>query len=185
MVRRQGSNCHTRGRRHNIFLYDAGNVLIRISQDSEETDYYMNHNAAKGINSGTVDGRGQVLITKKDTTKDDNQSFREAELDAGGTFTLDDFNGNTGETLTITVNSISNDEADISIVLTGFSTTDTPAPTASMAPSTIPSMAPSTIPSKAPSTIPSKAPSTIPSMAPSTIPYPEQPYPKTPSISKV
>jgi hypothetical protein len=157
-----------------------GSVLIRIPQDSDGTDYYMNYNARKGMNSQTQEGIDQVLITKKDTSEDSNVSFRIIELDAGGTFTLDDFNGNTGETVTITVNSISNDAADISIVLTGFSTTDTSAPTAT--PSKVPTAAPSSTPSLVPSTIPSmESPPTV-SSAPSTSANPSAAPTKSPSV---
>eukprot|EP00980_Cylindrotheca_fusiformis_P018249 scaffold5930_cov177-Cylindrotheca_fusiformis.AAC.4 len=144
-------------------------VLIRIVPDTLDTHYYMNYNALKGINKSTQEGRDQVLVTKKDITYERNVSWRIAELDATNTFKLNDFNGKKGETLTITVNSIVDDVADISIVLSGFPQKSPPAPTnkPSLAPSTSP---PTPVPSHSPSMQPTFQPSASPSMMDSTPP---------------
>eukprot|EP00980_Cylindrotheca_fusiformis_P018251 scaffold5930_cov177-Cylindrotheca_fusiformis.AAC.6 len=147
-----------------IVDYDTtdANVLIRIVPDTLDTHYYMNYNAAKGMNKASTEGRDQVLVTKKDVTYEKNVSWRIAELDATNTFKLNDFNGKSGETLTITVNSIVDDVADISIVLSGFSQTN---PTT--APTSKPSLAPSTSP---PTAVPSHSPSAQPTLEPSVSP---------------
>eukprot|EP00980_Cylindrotheca_fusiformis_P003004 scaffold695_cov113-Cylindrotheca_fusiformis.AAC.1 len=176
-----------------IVDYDTtdANVLIRIVPDTLDTHYYMNYNAAKGMNKASTEGRDQVLVTKKDITYEKNVSWRIAELDATNTFKLNDFNGKKGETLTITVNSIVDDVADISIVLSGFpdapapttppvtppptKTPDAPAPTTTPdapAPTTPPTKAPTPAPTKPPTPAPTKPPTPAPTKPPTSKPTP-------------
>ncbi|CAJ1959940.1 unnamed protein product [Cylindrotheca closterium] len=138
------------------FAITKNKVLIEIQQTSSPTFFYVNYNRATGINSGTVEGANSVLVVSKNTTIDTNVSFANATLSSGNSFAISNFNGKSGETLTITFTSLENNEANVDIVLTGFPETT---PTASINPSLAPSKAPSMLPSRAPSTVPSNQPS--------------------------
>jgi hypothetical protein len=94
-------------------------VLIEIKQSTSYWAYYMNYNAAKGMNSHTQEGANQVLITAKYTTNESNLSYLVRKLSSGDSMQMSNFNSISGETLTISFVSLSNDVANISIVLSG------------------------------------------------------------------
>jgi hypothetical protein len=97
----------------------------------------MNYNAAKAMNSQTQEGPDQVLITAKYTTNESNLSYLVGKLSSGDSMQMSNFNSISGETLTISFVSLSNDIANISIVLSGPTV---PAP--SISPTKAPSAAP-------------------------------------------
>lgn len=95
-------------------------VLIEIEQTTSALAYYMNYNAAKGINSQTQEGADQVLVTRKLVSNESNLSVLVGALSPGESMAVSDFNGIIGETLTISFDSVgSNDIANVSIVLSG------------------------------------------------------------------
>jgi hypothetical protein len=112
-------------------------VLIEIKQSTSYWAYYMNYNAAKGMNSYTQEGPDQVLITAKYTMNESNLSYLVGKLSSGDSMQMSNFNSRSGETLTISFVSLSNDIANISIVLSGPTV---PAP--SISPTKAPSAAP-------------------------------------------
>lgn len=141
----------------------SNKVLIEIQQTSSTTFYYVNYNRASGINAQTQFGADQVLIASKDTSTESNVSMSLAALAAGQSFSISDFNGNTGQTLTITFISLESNEANVEVALSGFSV----GPSVSVAPSLSPSQ--SNVPSQKPSIFPSGKPSvdsSMPSLSP-------------------
>ncbi|CAJ1936136.1 unnamed protein product, partial [Cylindrotheca closterium] len=154
-------------KRAGIVEYDttANKVLIQIRQTSSTTFYNINYNHATGLSEGTQEGANRVLVVSKDEAVDSNASMAQANLSSGNSFAISNFNGKSGETLTISFTLLENNEANVDIVLTGFQETS---PTASITPSPAPSKAPNKILSRAPS--PSKAPSKTPTRAPSNAP---------------
>eukprot|EP00526_Cylindrotheca_closterium_P008389 CAMPEP_0113624610 /NCGR_PEP_ID=MMETSP0017_2-20120614/12694_1 /TAXON_ID=2856 /ORGANISM="Cylindrotheca closterium" /LENGTH=850 /DNA_ID=CAMNT_0000534661 /DNA_START=60 /DNA_END=2612 /DNA_ORIENTATION=+ /assembly_acc=CAM_ASM_000147 len=168
----------------------SNKVLIEIQQTSSTTFYYINYNRATGINVDTQEGADSVMLVSKDTSVESNVSMNLAILSSGQSHTLSDFNGVTGETLTITFTSLANNEANVDIVLSGFPVgpTTTPSVQPSITPSRTPSRAPSTLPSTIPSNSPSgsasAAPSRTPSRAPSTLPSLSPSLSFAPSLSR-
>ncbi|CAJ1954132.1 unnamed protein product [Cylindrotheca closterium] len=90
-----------------IVDYDTTNhdVTVDIVQPQLQLNYYVSFNAGKEVNSGVREGNNQVLIFQK-ALIDGNDSWRVADLAAGQSFTVSDFNGKTGDKFTISVNSI-------------------------------------------------------------------------------
>ncbi|CAJ1949103.1 unnamed protein product [Cylindrotheca closterium] len=90
-----------------IVDYDTTNydVTVEILQPQLQLNYYISFNAGKEFNSGVREGKNQVLIFKQ-ALIDGNDSWRVADLAPGQSFTVSDFNGKTGDKLTITVNSM-------------------------------------------------------------------------------
>ncbi|KAL3935127.1 MAG: hypothetical protein SGBAC_009289 [Bacillariaceae sp.] len=92
-------------------------VLVEIVQPSRQLNYYIGFNAAKGFNSGVRQAMNQVAVYQKPRV-DGNDSLRVADLSSGHRHTIANFNGVTGETLTIDVLSINiSGEAQIRIKL--------------------------------------------------------------------
>ena len=163
----------------------SNKVLLEIQQTSSTTFYYINYNRGTGINVGTQEGKDSVLVVSKDTSVDTNFSMSQAILATGQALTINNFNGNSGETLTITFTSLVNNEATVDVVLTGFATGPTikPSSTPSLVPSRAPSRAPSTVPSNKPSANTSASPSKMPSSSPSKMPSNSPSAASAPSIS--
>eukprot|EP00980_Cylindrotheca_fusiformis_P030323 scaffold24655_cov147-Cylindrotheca_fusiformis.AAC.2 len=152
-------------------------VLIKVQQSRSPWAFYLNYNAAKGMNRLTQEGKDQVLVTMKNTVNDENLSMLTKLMDPGDILELKNFNGKDGETLTIQFASLTNGEADIAIVLRGPSVpsptlnpTDYPAPAPTMKPTMSPTSTPSidTLLSSMP--LPSQDPSQKPSQNPTTTP---------------
>jgi hypothetical protein len=81
-------------------------MIIRIMDRSSNIDYYVNFNHAYDFNSGTQEGRNQVLITSRSYGTGYGESDLLAKLNSGGTHTLSNFGGS-GLPLAINVTSIS------------------------------------------------------------------------------
>jgi hypothetical protein len=77
-------------------------VLIEIPQPRLRINYYIGFNAAKGFNSGVMEGGDKVLVFEKPWI-DGNDSWRQADLTAGSTHTISNFDGVVGDFLKITV----------------------------------------------------------------------------------
>lgn len=116
----------------------SDHVLIEIRQSSSDWAYYLNYNAAKGFNVGTVEGRNNVLITTKHTRNAGNQSNLLSKLLDGDSYSIADFNGRRGETLVVRFHSMMMGAAKISISLNGASTQSL-----ASSPSALPSSSPS------------------------------------------
>jgi hypothetical protein len=167
---------------------DDANVLIKIQQTSSPWTFFMNYNAAKGMNRNTMEGKDQVLITTKFTGNEENLSRLVSKLDPGEGLELSSFNGKSDETLRVKFLSLTNGVADISIELSGPTV---PVPTISMPPSVMPSIQPSSSPLSSivfvfggPTALPSNPPSTMasmPSFQPSALPT-QQPTTSVPSF---
>jgi hypothetical protein len=91
-------------------------VAVKIAGDSSR-DYYVSFNRVTGINSGSQEGRNQVLVHSRVPGTTYALSNLEAKLSFGGTFVIPSFGG--GPTVTVQVNSILNTfpvwYADISV----------------------------------------------------------------------
>lgn len=104
------------------------NVLIEINFSRASWAYFLNYNAMKGMNSQTLEGRNKLMITRKYTTNESNNSDLLSGLSEGDEFKDHNFNGVPGETLTVRFISVSNGVANISILLSSPSI-PTPLPT--------------------------------------------------------
>jgi hypothetical protein len=135
-------------------------MLIKINNSSSSTDHYINFNYKSSFNSGTVEGGNQVLIV---TAGAEGNGYAESELvaklSALGVYTADV----NGETLEVTINSISGSRANVDICLGTGCLPATPSPTKS--PTSTPTKAPTKNPTSAPNQ-PTKAPTKNPTSAP-------------------
>ncbi|CAJ1928705.1 unnamed protein product [Cylindrotheca closterium] len=149
------------------------NVLLEIKQTTSPWAFYVNYNLAKGLNRLTMEGADQVLVTMKNTKNDENFSFLARAMDPGDSLVLENFNGKNGETLTVTFVSVSGEDADISVVLSGPSIpVPTPPPTGRPTPHPTkpPTQAPITAsPTKSPTIAPTKAPTAKPTKPPAAV----------------
>jgi hypothetical protein len=125
------------GQLASIVDYPTANtdVLIEINQSRSAWSYFVNYNAAKDMNSQTLEGRNNVLITMKFKTNEANNSNLIAKLSEGDEFKDYNFNGVNGETLTYKFISVGNGVANISIVLSGPSIPSIPTPAPTNSPS--------------------------------------------------
>jgi len=105
-----GDTCFT-GLLYGVADFEVGNgakiVVVKINDPrEEEQDFYVAFNRATGINSGTREGRNQVLVT---TTGEEGRAYSEstllAKLNAIESYTISNFAG-TGSDLTVSVDSI-------------------------------------------------------------------------------
>lgn len=166
-----------------------GTTVVKINNSQNgQPDYFLNYNKKAGVNSGTVEGGNQVMIT---STGSEGTAYSESELLAklsvGGTHSIVNFEG-TGNDVTITFESMdtSASPSPARVVISyngmvcGSGTASPVTPSPSKAPVTpSPSKAPMTAapitpsPSKAPVTSapitlsPSKAPVTSAPITPS------------------
>jgi hypothetical protein len=103
-------------------------VLVKLNTSGSSTDYFVNFNRRFGINSGTVEGGDQVTVVMQGS---EGTAYAESELvaklNALDTYTISNFDGS-GETATVTVNSIGGATADVSICI-GPCPSPTPIPT--------------------------------------------------------
>merc|ERR1711865_731249 len=173
-------------------------INVRLVQDGDTynttlrtygRDYYIGFNDAYGINTGTIEGRNQVLLFVKDTGGPNNygESSRLAGLDVGQSVTIKDY-GSTKTTLadiTISFESLTNNGRDANIIITTLQpqsqltpgpinppTSDSPSASPSSKPSASP-MDATPPPSKAPTDAtppPSKVPTTKPTDPPTSSP---------------
>merc|ERR1711865_1238047 len=172
-------------------------INVRLVQDGDTynttlrtygRDYYIGFNDAYGINTGTIEGRNQVLLFVKDTggPNEYGESSRLAGLDVGQSVTIKDY-GSTKTTLadiTISFESLTNNGRDANIIITTLQPQSqlTPGPinpptsdSPSASPSSKPS-APTDAPTEAPTTeapataAPTKVPTTKPTDPPTSSP---------------
>lgn len=115
---------HVAGRIASIVDYPTADakVLFKIKQSNSEWAYFLQYNAAKGFNSGTAEGRNKVMITAKQTGNSGNPSTLLSILGVGDSYSILNFDGKLGETLTVGVRAITPTEAFITIDLNGSST---------------------------------------------------------------
>merc|ERR1712226_1276470 len=163
-----------------------GTTVVKINNSQNgQPDYFLNYNKRAGVNSGTVEGGNQVMIT---STGSEGTAYSESELLAklsvGGTHTIVDFEG-TGNDVTITFESMdtSASPSPARVVISyngmvcGSGTASPVTPSPSKAPVTpSPSKAPMTAapitpsPTYAPTTkSPSKKPTPSPTGSPVTL----------------
>lgn len=139
----------------NIVDYSTTNddVLVEIVEPSSQLNYYIGFNAAKGFNDGTRAGKNQVLVYNKPRI-DGNDSLRVADLSSGQSYTISDFNGITGDTLSISVLSIDTTSylAQVRVTLNRLNSPPTPMPTR------FPTTAPTRLPTKRPTPSPTLRP---------------------------
>ncbi|CAJ1954133.1 unnamed protein product [Cylindrotheca closterium] len=139
----------------NIVDYPTTNddVLIEIVEPASQKNYYVGFNVGKGFNQGTRHGKNQVLVYSKPVAAGID-SLRVADLSSGDSFTISDFNGITGNTLSISVLSIdlSSDLAQVRVTLNRKHSPPTPMPTR------YPTPAPTRLPTRRPTPSPTLRP---------------------------
>ena len=79
-------------------------MIIRIRSDSK--DYYIHFNRKIGMNSGTLEGGNQVLVSSRIPGTGLAVSYLVAKLSGGGVFNIPNFN-RSATTLAVVVSSIS------------------------------------------------------------------------------
>ena len=133
---------------------EQGTIVLKINNSqSSQVDYFLNYNKKAGVNSGTLEGGNQVMITSRES---ENTAYSSSELLAklsiGGTYTIANFEG-TGNDVTITFESmdtsVSPNPARVVISYNGMvcGSDVTASPTTTLAPITpSPSKAPVTSP---------------------------------------
>jgi hypothetical protein len=133
----------------------ANTVIIQLQQESLGNHWYVGFNAQKGFNIETKEAKNQVVVIE-DTN---SLSIRRADLNAGDSYTIDNFDGKEGDRLTISVSSINIEEgsAKISLYLEK-------GPTAS------PTLVPTTMPTASPPSVPTERPSVSPTISPTLVP---------------
>lgn len=106
------------------------NVLLEIPQPKLRLNYYISFNAAKGFNSGVREGQNKVVIFEKPWI-DGNDSWRVADLDAGGVYTINNFDGVVGNDMRVKVLGINyqTSEAQVYLELDRARIEPTPSPT--------------------------------------------------------
>jgi len=77
-------------------------VLVEIVQSSVRINYILGFNAAKGFNSGVMNGQNQVIVYEK-PWHEGNDSRRIADLSLGQAHTIRNFNRVAGDVMTISV----------------------------------------------------------------------------------
>lgn len=107
-------------------------VVIKINNPNSADDYYVGYNLKTSHNSGSAEGGNQVTIQIQggegsSTASSGPRSTLLAKLSAGGTWSIND---PSGRPISVTFNSASNEEADVSITY-GTVVPTTPAPTSS------------------------------------------------------
>jgi len=147
-------------------------VLLEIVQPTRQLNYYITFNAVKGFMSGVRAAKNQVVVYEKPSV-DGNDSWRVADLSSGESFSISDFNGVTGDTLTITAVSINlgTSEAVVRVKLNRAKPLPTDAPTSRPTPA--PTIAPTRIPTPTPTKAPTRRPIPSPTVRPT--PNPTRP----------
>jgi len=139
----------------------ATTVLLKVQDDANSVDYYVNFNAKKGINSGTREGGNQVTTTSKTLAVRDSYGESEfvAKLGGQASFTFANYN--------ITVDAIdtTKGKAHVTLLLTGQSVCMPPSPAPANAPTTGFSSMSTTLP-------PTSKPMTVMPISPPTTPFP-------------
>ncbi len=107
-------------------LSSANNEIIMAKINDGIDDWYVSFNRGTGINSGTVEGRDQVLVHKRPQGTGFAQSYLMAKLNAGSTY-----NGITvdGSAVPVTVFTINTSEFGYAQVRIGNGAPTTPEPT--------------------------------------------------------
>merc|ERR1711865_36639 len=151
----------TNGKLINVRLVQDGDTYNTTSK-TYGRDYYIGFNDAYGINTGTIEGRNQVLLFVKDTGGPNNygESSRLAGLDVGQSVTIKDY-GSTKTTLadiTISFESLTNNGRDANIIITTLQ----PTPPPRKAPTTKPTDPPTSLPVQSPTPAPVSQPTSSP-----------------------
>mmetsp|Transcript_19939 Transcript_19939/g.29570 ORF Transcript_19939/g.29570 Transcript_19939/m.29570 type:complete len:625 (-) Transcript_19939:1231-3105(-) len=174
---------------HRELATDGEKMIVRISDQDSNIDYFVHFNRRSGFNGNTREGGNKVLVASASWDHNKNIyliSDLLAKLDAGASFTIPDFGGISGASLTIFVPWIlleprnkARVEISFSSPLTAEPSPSPISPTQSSFPSALPTVPyPSALPTLPyPSTVPTIVyPSTVPTVVyPSalpTIPYP-------------
>jgi len=144
-------------------------ILLEISEPARQLNYNVGFNVAKGFNEGVRQGKNQVLVFRNPKING-NDSLRVADLSSGQSFTISDFNGMSGDTLTISVLSIDMAayEAQVRVSLDRKNPAPTRTPT--RVPTTAPTRTPTRVPTTAPTRLPTTAPTNLPTRLPTTAP---------------
>eukprot|EP00980_Cylindrotheca_fusiformis_P025019 scaffold12924_cov107-Cylindrotheca_fusiformis.AAC.1 len=110
----------------------SNDIIIEIPQARFKKNLYIGYNAAKGMNSEVREGQNKVVVFEKPFI-DGNDSWRVADLDSGGVYSVSTFNGVVGNTLVIKVLSVNYQSgvAQVKVTLNGARPAPTPAPTPS------------------------------------------------------
>ncbi len=139
----------------------ATTVLLKVQDDVNSVDYYVNFNAKKGINSGTREGGNHVTITSKTQAVRDTYSESELVAKLGGQTSLVFANYN----ITVGEIDIAIGKAHVTVLPSGQSTYLPPSP----APTNVPTTG---FPTKSPSPPPTSKPTTAMPTSPPTTPFP-------------
>lgn len=170
---------------------DTGGKLITLRMVRQAgRDYYVGFNDAKGVNSGTIEGRNQVLIFEKLSGGPTSygESNRVAALSAGNSYRIANFSGENFD-VTIKLNSITNGGRDANIEIEvglgdGPSTknptkspTPVPVTKSPVRPTRNPTRSPTPEPTPPPTPSLTHLPTSSPTPNPTPPPPPEKPPP--------
>ncbi|KAL7464254.1 hypothetical protein ACHAXS_004610 [Conticribra weissflogii] len=146
---------------------------MMVQDEVNSYDYYVNFNAKKGFNSGTVEAGNQVTITRRSQSSV-RDSYAESELvaklSAGGSFSFGNYNINIGAIDT------NLGKAQVTLLSTGqtacLSSSPAPTNTPTSAPTNTPTLAPTSAPTSAPTNLPTTGPTNAPTLPPTPAPVP-------------
>lgn len=159
---------------------ETDHVILKL-ETGGETDFYVNFNRQTGMNSGTLNGGDEVIVT---TQGGDGESYSRstklANLVEGEEYVIDDF-GSSGLMVSIIVNTINVIATPGYAVVTITTLVSGPTPPPTTNPSATPTLTPTFPPTSAPSQGPSRSPE--PSNVPSASSEPSLPPSGQPSMS--
>ena len=126
-------------------LKQYGDTRIASLNNNYGPDFYVGYNRQAGINSGTIEAKNQITVHRKESgaPMSYGESNRLAALSVGQQYTIDNYKG-TQYSVTIKVNSITNNlqDANIEIITSGGDPNAPPPPTPAPVPPPTPAPAP-------------------------------------------
>jgi hypothetical protein len=150
----------------------GGTTVVKINDSTSGSDFFINYNKKNGVNSGTVEGGDQVMITNVESGEGTAYAYSEllAKLPVGGSYTISNFEG-TGKDVVVTFDSmdssVSPAPARVVISYDGMVCGSSTSSPTTMPPSNSPTTLPPTVsPTNPP---PTKNPTKNPTLSPSTL----------------
>jgi hypothetical protein len=148
-------------------------VTLRVVEDGDRNgrDYYVGYNDAIGVNSGTLEGRNQVLVFQKPSGGPNGYgtSDRIAELNVGNSYTIRNLSNQVD--VTIRFISVGNGGRDANVeIITSGDGPPAPVPAPTRFPTNFPTQPPVPSPTRFPTNFPTQPPVPSPTRFPTNFP---------------
>jgi len=146
---------------------------LRVVEDGDRNgrDYYVGYNDATGVNSGTLEGRNQVLVFQKPSGGPNGYgtSDRIAELNVGNSYTIRNLSNQVDVTIRFTSVGNGGRDANVEIVTSGDGP-PAPVPAPTRFPTNFPTQPPVPSPTRFPTNFPTQPPVPSPTRFPTNFP---------------